>query len=97
MRLKYRYFDRAPIVETTSGSYAAPAAPVTTTQHYWLHPLADILGALLGAGLSITAFDEYPLLRWPGLPWMTRRDEYFWELPPEYGEIPLMFSVTATR
>ena len=29
--------------------------------------------------------------------WMTRRDTYFRELPAEFGEIPMMFALTATR
>jgi len=28
---------------------------------------------------------------------MTRRDAFFWELPREFGEIPMMFSLAATR
>ena len=67
------------------------------TIHAHCYPLADIIGSLLRAGLTITAFDEYPWLRWQGLPWMTRRDAYFWELPREFGEIPMMFSLAATR
>jgi len=97
MRLMYPYFARQPILEPEIGSYAAPGSGTQVTCHSYLHPLADIIGSLLRAGLTITAFDEHPWLRWQGLPWMTRRDEFFWELPPEFGEIPMMFSLAATR
>jgi len=97
MRLMYPYFARQPIIEPETGSYAAPGSGTHVNCHSHLHPLADIIGSLLRAGLTITAFDEHPWLRWQGLPWMTRRDAFFWELPPEFGEIPMMFSLAATR
>jgi len=97
MRLKYPYFVRAPLIETETGSYAAPHSGVEVTIHSYAHPLSDIVGSLLRAGLRITTYDEYPWARWQALPWMTRRDEYFWELPREFGEIPMMFSLAATR
>ena len=97
MRLMYPYFAREPLIEKETGSYAAPDSGTEVTCHSFAHPLADILGSLLRAGLRITAYDEYPWLRWQGFPWMTRRDAYFWELPAEFGEIPMMFALTATR
>ena len=97
MRLMYPYFAREVLIETETGSYAALDSGTQVTCHSFAHPLADILGSLLRAGLRIISYDEYPLLRWQGLPWMTRRDAYFWELPAEFGEIPMMFSLTATR
>ena len=97
MRLMYPYFARAPLIEEETGSYAALDSGTKVTCHSFAHPLADILGSLLRAGLRITTYDEYPWLRWQGLPWMTRRDAYFWELPAEFGEIPMMFALTATR
>jgi SAM-dependent methyltransferase len=97
MRLMYPYFARAPLIEEETGSYAALDSGTKVTCHSFAHPLADILGSLLRAGLRITTYDEYPWLRWQGLPWMTRRDAYFWELPAALGEIPMMFALTATR
>lgn len=97
MRLRYDYFARTPIILKETGSYAAQDSGTQVTIHAYCYPLADIIGSLLRAGLTITAFDEHPWLRWQGLPWMTRRDAFFWELPPEFGEIPMMFSLAATR
>ncbi len=97
MRVMYPYFARDALIEEETGSYAALDSGTQVTCHSFAHPLADILGSLLRAGLRITSYDEYPWLRWQGLPWMVRRDAYFWELPIEFGEIPMMFSLTATR
>ena len=81
MRLMYPYFAREALIENENGSYAAPDSGTRVTCHSFGHPLADILGSLLRAGLRITVYDEHPWLRWQGLPWMQRRDAYFWELP----------------
>jgi SAM-dependent methyltransferase len=97
MRLMYPYFAREVLIEPETGSYAAPDSGTQVMTHNFAHPLADILGSLLRAGLRITAYDEYPWLRWQGFPWMTRRDQFFWELPKDLGEIPMMFALTATR
>ena len=97
MRFIYPYFAREALIEKETGSYAALDSGTQVTCHSFAHPLADILGSLLRAGLRITSYDEYPWLRWQGLPWMVRRDAYFWELPREFGEIPMMFSLSATR
>ena len=98
LHLRHPYFPQpAPLVEEEKGSYAAPDAPTQGIAYYWLHSLADILGALLRAGLRIESFEEYPFMHWAFFPWMERRDEGGWQLPPGKGDIPLMFSLKATK
>jgi SAM-dependent methyltransferase len=98
LRLRYPYFPQSvPLQEEEKGSYAVPDAPVQGVAYYWFHSLAEILGALLRAGLRLTAFAEYPFLAWPHFPWMERRDDGYWQSPPGKGELPLMFSLRATR
>jgi SAM-dependent methyltransferase len=98
LRLRYPYFpQRAPIAEEKRGSYAVPDAPTQGMAYYWLHSLAEILGGLLRAGLRIESFAEYPFLRWGFFPWMERRDDGWWQLPPGKGDIPLMFSLKAIK
>ncbi len=54
----YSYFNRGPIVEEGSQSYSGNAKK-TTTEVGWNHPFGDVLGALLGQGFNLEAFDEY--------------------------------------
>ena len=98
LRLRYPYFHQPePLQEEEHGSYAVPDAPVHGVACYWSHSLADILGALLRAGLRVTSLVEYPFMGWAYFPWMERRPDGAWQLPPGKGDIPLMFSLKATK
>ena len=79
------------------GSYAAPDAPINSVTYQWSHSIADILGALLRAGLRIETFGEYPYVGWAMFPWMVERPDGTWELPGGAQTIPLMFSLTASK
>ena len=57
--LQYSYFNLKGYVEESQGSYAAPEDQKTHSSAYWNHSLADVLQALLDAGLTITHFSEY--------------------------------------
>ena len=103
LRLLYPYFHGSePIREERAGCYSDPAAPMTSVEHVWLHPLSEILGALLRAGLRIEAFEEYPFLSWRFFPWMEQGADGWWRLPADRrvpqgpGSLPLMFSLKAT-
>lgn len=58
LAIRYPYFNRGPITEETSGTYADRDAPIRTVEHGYNHSLADILGALLRAGLTLTRVEE---------------------------------------
>ena len=98
LRLRYPYFhQQTPLQVEEKGSYAVPDAPVEGTAYYWIHSLSDLLGALLRAGLHLTSFNEYPFMAWAYLPWMEQRDDGYWELPLDTADLPLMFSLSATK
>jgi 2-polyprenyl-3-methyl-5-hydroxy-6-metoxy-1,4-benzoquinol methylase len=52
---QYPYFNVASYVEESQGSYAAPTDEKTHDSAYWNHSIADVLQALLAAGLTITS------------------------------------------
>jgi SAM-dependent methyltransferase len=104
LRLLYPYFHGSePIREEHAGCYAAPDAPIRSVEHVWLHTMADIIGALIRAGLRIESFEEYPFLGWRFFPWMEQGTDGWWRLPEHEGlpvgpgSLPLMFSLRATR
>lgn len=61
------------------------------------HPLANVIGSLVRAGLVIDAFDEYPYVGWQMFPWMVQREDGCWELPGGAATLPLMFSLSARK
>lgn len=55
---EYSYFNRGPIVDEGAESYSGNAKK-TTTEVGWNHAFGEVLGALLGRGLNLEAFEEY--------------------------------------
>ena len=90
--------DGRPELYDEPGTYADRSAPVRNTQEYfWRHTMADVLGALLGAGLSLTWFREHDLIVWPALPQLVTDDCRVWRMPAGRPRIPLSFSLSAHK
>jgi SAM-dependent methyltransferase len=100
LRLAYPYWEhREPLTFPVQGSYADPTADAgDVVEHGWNHGLGEIVSALIEAGLRIEALVEHPSLDW-ALDFLVQRPgEPGWWLPPDAGgEMPLMFSLRATR
>ena len=63
----------------------------------WNHGLGEVLGNLIGAGLRIDVFREYPYLAWRSFPAMVEIDDRFFGLPPHLPSVPLAYSLKATK
>ena len=63
--------------------------------------LAEILGALIGAGLRVEHLHELPTSPAPFWDWMVQDEARWWWLPDGKGglrrDLPLSFSIRATR
>lgn len=98
LRLLHPYFHGPePVRDESTGCYSDPDASFTSVEHVWLHRMADVIGALIRAGLRIESFEEYPYLGWAFFPWMERRADGWWHLPGQEGSLPLMFSLRARK
>jgi SAM-dependent methyltransferase len=81
------YFARRPMAFDNAQDYADPNAVLTNTRTVeWLHPISDVITALLDAGLRLDRLQEHdsvpwklydPLIedaaggfRWPDRPWL---------------------------
>ena len=97
-RLRYPYFSSGQALEfPVAGSYAEPTAVFTQPVEYsWVHDLGEIVSCIAGAGLRIDFLHEHPFNAWR-LPFLSRIDGQ-WRLPPgTQGELPLSFSLRATK
>ncbi len=98
LRVRYPYFHSTqPGSSEVKGSYADPDADYRSIEYYWTHSVGDILNALIAAGLRIDSFHEYPKLAWKMYPFMEMDAEGWWHLPARFPELPLMFSLKATK
>lgn len=62
----------------------------------WRHDLAEVITALLNAGLILRAFAEQPFIDWPALPDLVVCEQG-WRLPPRSPRIPLTFAIVAEK
>jgi SAM-dependent methyltransferase len=99
LKLAYPYFEHPePLIFPVQGSYADPDADVgDQAEHGWDHGLGEIVMALVDQGLRIDLLVEHPFLAWAA-DFLVEGPDGNWRLPPETrGELPLMFSLRATK
>lgn len=99
LRVRYPYFHRPePLAFATQGSYADPSAHVEQPVEYgWVHGLGEIVSALAAAGLRIDFLREMPFVEWP-VPFLEPAEDGTYRLPAAVeGELPLFFSLKATK
>ncbi len=98
LRVRYPYFPQPePLASPVKGSYADPQADVKHEVEYgWPHSIGEVVTAVARAGLHIEFLHEFPFLDWP-VPFAEKR-EGVWQLRQQQkGEIPLSFSLRATK
>lgn len=68
--VSYPYFERKePLVVDEARTYTGTEAALTATvTHQWNHGLGEVVGALIGSGLAITALTEHESVFFEALP-----------------------------
>jgi 2-polyprenyl-3-methyl-5-hydroxy-6-metoxy-1,4-benzoquinol methylase len=97
--LKYAYTERGQaLVMDEATSYAGEGTITNTRTYEWNHSVAEIIQAMIEAGLTITEVADENILEWEfyeGQPLVAPGQ---WGLPPELAmRIPLMLRVQATK
>lgn len=97
--VRYPYFEtEEPMYFDEDGSYADPDAKLKNTETYgWQHSLSTIFNSLINAGLSIQSFNEFPFSVDFMLPFMVKGSDGYYRLRETDQELPLMFSIKATK
>ena len=99
LRIIVPYFgDTRPVEWKVEGSYADRGAEVKQPVSYeWTHTIGDVINALIGAGLRIDFFHEFPYTVYQQFPFAEKCPDGFWRLKEKPSSIPLVFSVKATK
>ncbi|KAA2247021.1 class I SAM-dependent methyltransferase [Solihabitans fulvus] len=74
-----------------------PALQDAPVAYEWAHGLGEVVTAVAGAGLRITALRESELLPWPRWERMERTDTGWWRLPEADPRIPLLYGLRASK
>mgnify|MGYP001228278018 CR=1 FL=1 len=88
----------APLAFDDAQTYTGDARPIAHTRCYeWIHPVSDVVDALISAGLSIDFLNEHDHVVWKAFPFLEERpgDEFY--LPEGMVKFPLSFSIGATK
>jgi SAM-dependent methyltransferase len=96
-RVSADYFATDPVLYEEAGSYADPGAATVHNQSYdFPHPLPQLFEAVLGAGLQLRFFHEWPHTLFHLNDWLVKGDDgrYRWPGP---GRLPLMYSLKAQK
>ena len=96
----YPYFERPdPTVFESDASYATTDVVFeNTVTHEWNHGLAEVITALMDAGLELTALAEHESAPWAALPGMMERNaEGEWRLADRPWRLPCTYTLQAVR
>ncbi|MGH2753468.1 MAG: class I SAM-dependent methyltransferase [Actinomycetota bacterium] len=98
LRLRFPYFHKEqPDALVVPGTYAEPEAKIKNLLEFgWSHGMGEIVTALANAGLHIDFLREDPVGEWDR-PFLEEAGEGTWRYPPDKGELPLWFSLKASR
>ena len=97
LRFRYSYFGGEALAFATQGSYADREAHVAEPFEYgWNHSLGEIVTLLAQEGLRVEFLREHPFVEWP-VPFLQERDDGTWRLPEGHPDLPLFFSLKATK
>ena len=99
LQVFYNYFhDPKPLKFVAVGSYASIEAKIKPKKEYeWFHNMSDIINSLIEAGLRIEFLNEYPFTVWKQFPFAEREPTGFYYLKNQKVEIPLLFTLKATK
>jgi SAM-dependent methyltransferase len=97
LRLRYDYLGGRGARRIDAGRTYTDGPPLreATVSYEWAHGLGDVVNALVGAGLRVTALRETHRAPWPRWPRMVPDDRGWFRLPDDEPLIPLMYAVRA--
>lgn len=81
-----------PYQYTAHGSYATDR-DIGHTQYEWVHTLADIISALIAAGLHIEFLHEFPYSVYGDRPYLVQGNDGLWRHKNGTMRFPLLFSI----
>jgi len=98
--VEYPYFERPePNVFDVGGTYVETEAVFEhNLTHEWNHGLAEIITALMDAGLEMTALAEHDSAPWAALPGMMEQsDDGEWRLADRPWRLPCTYTLQAVK
>ncbi|MDC7995862.1 class I SAM-dependent methyltransferase [Altibacter sp. HG106] len=90
-QLAYGYQQKDAIYERYEGTYADESAPIVSEEYSWNHGLAEVIGALLKAGLTLERFNEFEASPYNVFPNLVRHSNGMYARPDAL--FPLVYDI----
>jgi SAM-dependent methyltransferase len=88
----------APLAFDDVQTYTGDTRAVAHARCYeWIHPLSDVVNAVIGAGLTIDFLNEHEVVVWKAFPFVVPAGEDQFALPESQVKVPMAFSIGATK
>ena len=97
-KIFYRYFQKGPFLDDSSGTYTDWDADVKGITYEWSYTISDVINSLINEGLRIEYVHEFPFTMYDQFPgFMQRNEKGQYVLKNKKIQIPLLFSLKATK
>jgi SAM-dependent methyltransferase len=97
-KLFYKYFDRGPYIDDSSGTYTDWDSDVKGFTYEWSYTISDVINVLINEGLKIEYLHEFPYTMYDQFPgFMEINLEGRYVLKNKKIQVPLLFSLKATK
>jgi SAM-dependent methyltransferase len=91
------YFSREPVVMEEAHDYIDETTTVANATTYtWVHPLGEVISAVLEAGMTLDWLHEHDTVTWHMFDVLIKGADGLWRWPDKPW-LPLAFSLRATR
>lgn len=95
--VQYPYFNKEAIVEVEQGTYADKDAPMQLQSIGWNHGLAEVMQALIDAGLNIEVFSEYDYSPYNIFSKPVEVSEGRYMIAGMEGKLPIVYAIRAEK
>ncbi|HUT27116.1 MAG TPA: class I SAM-dependent methyltransferase [Methanomassiliicoccales archaeon] len=94
----YPYFSKNPLMFDDDVPIIDSGHEFKNKRRYeWMHPVSEIINALVDEGLIIDFMHEFPCCFFPMHPAMELREDGYWYLPEKDFNVPMLFSLKASK
>lgn len=95
--LAYSYFNRQVIEETEEATYADHSAVINLPSYNWNHDIAEVLTALLDAGLRLEAFREFDGSPYDCFAKTVKGPDGLFRIKGMEGKLPMVYALSAVK
>ncbi len=96
-QIEFNYMDSEPIIEELEGTYTDRGANIKEQSVSWNHGLAQVMNALIKAGLSPEDFQEYNYSPYDCFENTIKISDRKYQIKGLEEKIPMLFSIKAVK